>query len=851
MGDTQTVEAAEACLATLAPECPSCGWEVTGTACPTQHDLAPPKADQQVGHVVTYRRGLRRRFGVVVAVTDGLFETVEPGSTRIRSVRAARTDRSDAYDGLEGIPSPRYRLVALSREDAWSDGLGAWLASNPTAHLDTIGDRRLFGRSALSCSDLDGLQRADLAPSEADWLTMHVHRHNGAWGSAFSAALTLDANAYPDHLLVLIEAASHHPSLIDQQDFIDHVGLIEDEGLGVALLRMLAGTGSSDDASAAVEELVALGGPGLGTKVSGTIDGSRTVPDNGWSRAATGCAVSVADLAMIDSEWPSIADDLIDRQLVLRSSEGVTDLPLHLQGRIAIETLLDDELNSIGAYEELARRAYAARDANRLKSIESARTADLVALDQLRRGEVPESIPEHPVAQAVAASIRAGMAHPNALRDASAWPVLSDMITDEVAGRYPDQAAVWHLRKAIADLFDGDPDAAYARAKRALGQTHDEVVRDEALNVIAFVLNAQGRSEEAIAALEKALEGEYSANLQANIGIIAEELRPEVAAEHVTRLAREAPTLDLKLAAVRHAFGIWATGIAAWDDEALSMPIELVETFRELLVGDIPYDDYVSLIQLLAQADRDWLANFGNSDRGPHRLSPAWKIYVARAGRDPSSFVDALVDVSKSGIDDEWFEAEVDTFVSSLRSMIFEDIGAIGPASYAFAAIDAGLELDDFDYVTLSCGAAMSILAVIHEDDGLPSDAVVAMIGTARERLRRLDPDQREQVEPLVAMTGDRYGGVVGSFHAQMHDEIIDALRTIGSQLYGTPHRRIRWEIVEQAVRPMREQALRSASDIRAAVPFVSDREMQSSLRELERAFAELASKLSSPRRLF
>jgi tetratricopeptide (TPR) repeat protein len=513
-----------------------------------------------------------------------------------------------------------------------------------------------------------------------------------------------------------------------------------------------------------------------------------------------------------------------------------------------------DELEPLNATREIARRAYLSNDRNKLRALaleDLSLLADYVALDAIRNGETPDTVPDNDTLKAVVASLTAGRAHPNALADPSAWTILGELITEEDAEQYPEQAATWQLENALTDIAAWQFESALTRARTALKWSHDEAVRDEALNIVGFVLYQQGNDDGAIAALEKALEGEYSANLQANIGIIAEDLRPEVAAHHLARLAHEAPTLDLKLAAVRHAFNIWTGSEDAWAEDGLVIPDDLLGTLRSLVVEEIPYDDYVSLMRLLSSADSKWLAYAANTNSGPHTVTAARKIYIGKAARDPGDYVKALADVSKTGNEEEWFVAEKTGFVESLRSMIFSEEGSIGPASYAFAAIDQGLELDDFDYVTLACGAAISIFAAIAEDESLPSDKVRDMVLEANRRARSLDGEQRKLVDPLIRHAGNQYGAVVAGFHAQVHDNIVGALSAMAAQMYGMPRRRVNWSVVENAIRPMRDQARDSGREVRQAMTLVTDAKLKTGIGELAITLEALASRLANPRRMF
>ncbi len=751
------------------------------------------------------------------------------------------------------IPSPLYRLEALAKTQQWDGALSPWLANHREDLLATIGDRRAFASAAIGAGDLALAQKSGLPDTEIKWLTMHALRNAGDNRRAFFAALNLDPARYPDHALVLIEAIGQDGDLLEHPQLSKHVSELDPGIPGRTTLAAALEGVSLDEVDAVAVDSERLGDPRTATALRRVVTRNGQVDRNAWSRAATGASLTHGDLEKIYVEYPAIADDLITANRVETGDVSDIESP-YLRARMCIDDVDELELRSLGATDELLRRAYALADSAALKTLLDElpdQRGYFEALDMLRRGEIPDDLPDNDTLKAVAASIRSGKAHPNALADASTWPVLAALITDEDAEGYPEQAAVWQLERAHDDLANWRFESALDRARSALKWSHEEAIRDEALNVIGFVLYQQESDEAAITALDKALEGEYSANLQANIGIIAKDLHPDTAALHLGRLAEEAPTLDLKLAAVRHAFEVWTTSSDAWDEDGLVMPGNLLSTFRAVVVADIPYDDYVSLMQLLARADDEWIAKQANTQQGPHVDSAARRVYRAKASHDPSDYVDALTAVSKQGNKEEWFIEEKDGFVGSLRSLIFSEEGSIGPASYAFAAIDAGLELDDFDYVTLACGASMSILGAISEDDGLPSEKVTAMVVEAHRRVGSLDQEQRELVKPLVRIVGNRHGAVVADFHAAVHDQILEGIQTVATQLYGIPRHRIRWGVVSDAVRPMVRQARESAGEVTRALKYVTNEELREYMTGLAASLKKMASRLDNPQRAF
>ncbi len=835
------------------PFCYSCGRVLVGARCADSHDMTPPSSDIGVGRLVTYRRGLRRRQAVVVGEsgTDGQVETALLES---KGRECSMPDPAPAGDSerLMSIPSPLFRLETLATEEAWAQVLADWLSVHRGELLATVGDRRQYALAAVAAGDVVRASSVGLSEAELAWLLMHAHLANGDPRRAYEWALSLAPGAFPDRASVLVAAIRQEPDLADDKRLAGLLDQLDPDAAGSQILQGIVGA-TRDQVIAGAAELEELTSVEVKRAVGVALEGNEEATLNVWTRVATGAELEPGDLERVYAEFPSIADDLIDSQRV-DAGECEALESSYLRSRLCIGGVTDDELRDLGLFRELARRMYVRDDGVGLESLaaESEEARYFISLDTLRRGELPEDVPDDDVVKAVAASIRSQRAHPNALADPSAWVPLRDVISEEDASAHPERAAAWQLDRALHDVFTWDLDAAHERARGALQHAEDEAIRDEALNIIGFVLHQRGEDDRAVAALEKALEGDYSGNLQTNIGIIAAEMRPEVAAHHIARLASEAPTLDLQMAAVRRSFGIWASNVEVWEDRELTIPAELVSSMRSLAVAVIPYADYVPLLQLLYAADDEWLADKANTAHGPNAESAARRVYVAKACHDPSAYVEALAFESKKGNEESWFSDEKNSFVESLRALIFEDPGkAVGPASFAFAAIDEGLDLDDFDYVTLACGAGFSILGAISEEEGLPSDKVKDMIVTARRRADRLEPEQQEVVRPLVAMATNAYGIVLVKFHAAVHDSIVAGIRSLGYRLSGVPRYRIRWDEIANAMRPMASQARQSARELRSAVEVASDAELQGQMREVARGLESLATDMSNPKRMF
>lgn len=830
--------------------CTACGRSFDSSGCPLSHDTESAAADIGIGRVVTYRRSLRTRFAVVVGREPEGVVVLEQGARGRPIIRATFEEYQHQF---ASISSPFRRLERLARVTGWAATVQPWLDDGSDMLLATVGDRRLYAAAAVAEADTMAIARAGLPDSELTWLRMHERRSNRDFPEAVLQALQLPPDAYPDHLFVMVEALSHDGTLGTTAEFLNHVRASDPSFAVHPILAAITGEADVAQCADAAKVLDRIASTSLTNDAMSIATGAGPIVEtNVWAKIATGASISNSDLVRVHGEFPGVADDLID---TLRVSDDVEiSVPVYLLARTSPGLVADADLAGVGAHREIARRAFVSEDRTELERLAKSGidgASDLLALDSLRRGEIPDELPVHPTARAVGESIRSRYANPAALADPSTWSILSGLISDDVAVKFPESASRWMLSTALANVYDWSFEEALDRARDVLKVAIDEPVRDEALNVIAFALYQQGRDEEAIRALEKALEDDYSANLQANIGIVAAGLEPEMAAHHLARLADEAPNLDLKVAAIRHAFGVWSASANVWDDDTAEMPVDLKTTMRDVLVSEISYEDYVPLIKLVGAVDPEWLAIPRNTDEGPHRGSAARKVYMGRAVDGPDAYVNALADLSKGGLDDDWFQEELSRFVDGLREAIFDDMDNVGPAVYAFEAIDRGIKLTDFDYVTLAAGAVISILGRLISDKALPSDKVVAIVKTAKDRAGRLSDEGAARVQGLVSTMGNRYAWCVGKFHAEVYDDIIGAIQGMAAQLHGVRRGRVNWDVVETALRPMRQQLDGSNRAVKDVMAWVDDDEMRSSLAKLILAISELRQNIANARTAF
>jgi hypothetical protein len=257
--------------------------------------------------------------------------------------------------------------------------------------------------------------------------------------------------------------------------------------------------------------------------------------------------------------------------------------------------------------------------------------------------------------------------------DPTVLPVIAERLAHEPqslprTGRLADLRAKGHLEDALRELLDARWSEALGSAKEVLGCTTREDLRDEALNLLACAQWQLGDDERAISALLEALEDEYNTSLQTNIGVVAANLEPNTAAEHLAQLAVEAPTVGLQYSAAMRGLSLWTANRD--DDDDSPLPPHLRDAVRSLTQStfesaELSDSDFWSLLFSTASHDSDWLkANMTASDarsgrlQAPTRARPdrtvrAQMVDIALAlGEGMDEFVEALA--AFTGPDSSW-----------------------------------------------------------------------------------------------------------------------------------------------------------------------------------------------------
>jgi len=824
---------------------------------------APVVQTSNIGNVVSFWWKFRRRVGVIIEENEnestllvGVDQTISCPTDKVRKAKIVVDMREEA--------SLAYRFEDLMlNHDELAEALGPWINRNLGALLATKDAARLYASSALKAGQPSLAQKSGLSVSELQWLQMHGFANSGEWYDALKTAVEIQPDRYPDRLEIIVRALVMKGVDDLEPGIVAGIRSIPDFLPGAALAKALVAelpVARIVDALSEVDALLSLPmEPRLVawlTWLSG--DHGQSGPDfpdtlNLHEHTVTALASTSdhtftwGELLTLYREFPSIADDLVDAgtismsdELWLKGSQALGDEGVYLLARVRPEGLDDGQLLGLEHSWEIGRRAYLQRDDGALQKMGHASAAEhYQALASLRRRKISD---QHrfqrntELLNEIGACIQNATLSPTVLADPTVCDALHTLIDDPTVLQGFPHASRWHLKNVMAQVFEWNWDGAAESARQVLRDSRDEVVRDEALNVLAFVHYMTGADDQAVQALGKALEDDYSANLQANMGVVAEHLDPESAAEHLGNLAYDAPSPELRLAAARRAYGIWSSR-PVWqsDDEDTQFPTRLRDVFRQLAVEDTPLDDHRETMRLLAFMDSDWVADETHTQRSRHVSTREHKFYVARAKGDPTEYVSLLAKFLKSSPDTKWLQDERDSFVGQIRELVFESIEdqeAIGPALFAWTAIREGLPMEPLDQVVLTCGAVYSMVKKVQSEGDVPSDKMLEQLQKAEAlQSNELEPDQQEKTRPFIDGTFDAYAQAQGNGVIAAYNEVVEASNMMRMRL--SEMGRVKWSVVrEEWARPIRRHILELAREMDGAKAIARDQKVKDWLGE-------------------
>lgn len=585
----------------------------------------------------------------------------------------------------------------------------------------------------------------------------------------------------------------------------------------------------------------------------------------------------------VDGMPASVVDDLIDAGVPVGVSDGVGaavghemwDVPLsvYVTGRLRPADLTTDEVVKLKFAAEAYRR-YLAGDDGAASALPDLRLKDANVARSLRRGEDPLVEPQDPMLAELVAIIRSGgevTPSDEVLADQSTWAALvskgvrgasanseavasnqsagAALVTKGLGGapeiesgieRFADLAALHQARMA---LFEWDWARAKTVARDRLRVAKREAVRDELLNIVACATWLQGKAEPALAALDKALEGEYTDALLTNAAVIATDLEHWSAIERFVKIAREAPGPNQRAMAAERALMLWANDDARiWDDDDEGIPDEILGALRPLIGEPIPEERYLRILRTLAAHDDDWLAGQPSSAFGPHAKRAFVRIFKARAnGID--AFAAALAKELKSGSTEKWVEDERDSVVTAAIKVLTEQNDDMRAAYFGMTLLQAGIPLEPMQQVPLVCFTVASITQNINPDEGEPKDEFIDWVFGAKRALSSLDSDQRALFKPLVTIAGEALARAYALARAPQISQGIDAFNKVNNQLRTVAAWQVNHDAVQRAMSPISELCRDVWSVLNKVRPLIEDRDLLKFVDDLMGAASELGNK--------
>lgn len=425
--------------------------------------------------------------------------------------------------------------------------------------------------------------------------------------------------------------------------------------------------------------------------------------------------------------------------------------------------------------------------------------------------------------------------------DPTLLPLVSERLGDQMeslprSGPLAAIRAQDKLEGALAAVLEARWDDSLEMAKEVMRSTEREDLRDEALNLMACAHWQLGHDELAIGALSSALEGEYNSALQTNIGVVAANLEPDVAAEHLGRLAAEAPSAKLQYAAAMRGLALWSEGV---DDEVEpELPVALSGPFRSLAKGnaaedELSDDEYWTILNSLAVHDSDWLkgnlraeprplGRLGSRSVSGNGFGPRDQIITVALARaeGPVEFVKAV-----GGLD-----ASASTWCAEQRSSIIDlvvGIQASDPMSpfaamMGMALLGTDIAVPATSAIRLQCFTVIGICRAL-DDENEPSDQIQAYVGTAERLLGSCTPEERADLKPLLGIAGTALLVSVTNSRAAHIEQIRELTNDLLNQITGVPRRRLNMDAVRNGARPMRKMCQTTVGDLKRLRKYSED----------------------------
>jgi hypothetical protein len=431
--------------------------------------------------------------------------------------------------------------------------------------------------------------------------------------------------------------------------------------------------------------------------------------------------------------------------------------------------------------------------------------------------------------------------------DLTVLPVICDRLANESGslpntGPFADLRAQGHLEDALTALLEARWGDAMNSARETLSCSQREDFRDEALNLLACAQWQLGDDERAVGALRQALEGEYNASLQTNIGVVAVNLEPRTAADHLGRLSSEAPTVELKFAAAIRAVTLWSESQDEDDDSPL--PGLLRDAIRSLALSTVGSEDLTDaefwlLLGALAAHDSDWLEEnmsppapqSGSTRLGAPRVetpasstrSQMVRVALARA-ENPFEYVKAVGDLSAS--DSSWCADQRESLIDLVLGFQSHDPTSQFAAMMGMAFLETDVAVPAVKGVRVRCFTVMGVCRSLDEDNE-PADQIVDHFFGARSMLSSCSTEEQLDLRALVGFAGTALLASVASSRAPHLDKIAEVVNDMISRFQYVPRRRLNMNAIREGVQPMQEMCRDTVRDVNRLKPHSDNEELQ------------------------
>ncbi len=370
------------------------------------------------------------------------------------------------------------------------------------------------------------------------------------------------------------------------------------------------------------------------------------------------------------------------------------------------------------------------------------------------------------------------------------------------AGALGGVVARGRLQEAFESVSNCEWRQAAEIARDVLRLTIQEDLRDEALNVLACAQWQLGEDDRAISALQTALEGAYNTSLQVNIGVVAASLEPETAAEHLGRLADEAPSVELRVEAVMRGLGLWR--VARGQEQ--SVPGPLRDAARKLIgpayqSRDLTDEKFWSLLETMCAVDSEWLASCSWPEATVPVRAEMKKVALAQS-ENPIAYVKAVGELDEKAF--EWCRHQQNSIVDWVLYLQGLEPSSLMAVVMGMALLETGIDLPVDKEVRVRCFTAVGACGSVGEDEE-PSSEIVDGFFLARQLLSECEPVVRADLEVVVNHVGGELSRIVLRSRFVMLEKVGENLKQMAGQLVGVPRHRIDGNALRGVIGPMRE----------------------------------------------